>query len=83
MKNRRNLKIAGIIGFILVILITAFIVSRAYEFIFPIQRQDDSLEQVQEDPLTEEDFLHTEGAVIVNQNGETERVRNDSLALRT
>ena len=70
MKNRRNLKIAGIIGFILVVLITAFIVSRAYEFIFPIQRQDDSIEQVQEDPLTEEDFLHTEGAAIVNQNGE-------------
>ena len=70
MKNRRNLKIAGIIGFILVVLITVFIVSRAYEFIFPIQRQDDSLEQVQEDPLTEEDFLHTEGAAIVNQNGE-------------
>ena len=70
MKNRRNLKIAGVIGFILVVLITVFIVSRAYEFIFPIQKQDDSLEQVQEDPLTEEDFLHTEGAAIVNQNGE-------------
>ena len=70
MKNRRNLKIAGVIGFILVVLITVFIVSRAYEFIFPIQKQDDSLEQVQEDPLTEEDFLHTEGAAIVNKNGE-------------
>ena len=71
MKHRRNLKIAGVIGFILVVLITVFIVTRAYEFIFPIQKQDDNLEQVQENPLTEEDFLHTEGASIVNQNGET------------